>query len=111
MRSLDLLQRRDADTHADGEPQPRQDDRHRQAADRPRNNRSTVVQLMVAHESFSAQKVDALVSCAIRSALTAPSTTMRHPMTSLSPCATTFPTDVASVIAKVNDQGKRAWST
>ena len=64
--------------------------------------------MFVAHAAFSRQKVKAFTSCVIFSALTAPSTMMRQPMLSLSPCATTLPTAVAAVIANSNDHGKRA---
>ena len=75
------------------------------------DERPTVAQLMVAHAFFSLQKVNALASCVIFSALTTPSTRMRQPMLSLSPCATILSTAVAAVVANVNDHGKRAPST
>ena len=65
------------------------------------------VQLMVAHAPFRTQEVKALTSFATFSALTTPSTVMRQPMLSLSPCATTLPMDAAVVIANSNDHGRR----
>ena len=44
------------------------------------------------------QEVKALTSWVIFSALTTPSSTMRQPRLSLSPCAETLPTPVAAVI-------------
>src|ERR1700688_614309 len=111
MLFLDLLQRGDTDTHDDRDRQPRQDDGHRKSMDRPRYEwwRGVLVaHVFVAHAAFSRQKVKACTSCVIFSALTTPSTRMRQLMLSLSPCATTLPTDVAEVIGNSNDHGKRA---
>src|SRR5271154_2965428 len=108
MLLLDLLKLGDTDSHDDGDRQPRQDDGHRQSTDHPRYEWPTVGQLMVAHFSLSKQEVKALTSFDICSALTSPSTRMRQPMLSLSPCATILPTAVASVLANSTDHGKRA---
>src|ERR1700722_1463866 len=111
MLFLDLLQWWDADTHDDRDCQPRQDDGHRKSLDRPRCEwwRGVfVTHVFVAHAAFSKQKVNAFTSFDTRSALTSPSTTMRQPMLSLSPCATTFPTTPFWVIANFNDHGRRA---
>src|SRR5271155_3340869 len=114
MLFLDLLQWGDADTDDDGDRQPRQDDGHRKSMDRPRYEwwRGVfVVYVFVPHAAFSRQKVNALTSCVIFSALTSPSTVMRQPMLALSPCATILPTVDASVMANFNDHGKRApWT-
>src|SRR5271163_4620914 len=110
MLFLDLLQWGDADTHDDGDRQPRQDDGHRKSMDRPRYEwwRGVfVAYVFIAHAAFSRQKVNACTSFDIRSALTSPSTTMRQPMLSLSPCATILAVAEASVIANFNDHGKR----
>src|SRR5271168_2657164 len=107
MLFLDLLQWGDADTDDDGDRQPRQDDGHRKSMDRPRYERWRgvfVVRVFAAHAAFSRQKVKALTSCVIFSALTSPSTVMRQPMLSLSPCATILPTTAAWVNANCNDQ-------
>src|SRR5277367_6105536 len=111
MLLLDLLKLGDTDSHDDGDRQPRQDDRHRQSTDHPRYEWPTVGQPMIAHEDFSLQEIKALTSFDIRSVLTSPSTRMRQPMLSLSPCAATPPTAVASVLAKSTDHGKRAPTT
>src|ERR1700729_4205118 len=111
MLFLDLLQWGDADTDDDGDRQPRQDDGHRKSMDRPRCEwwRGVfVTQVFVAHAAFSVQKVNAFTSFDNRSALTSPSTTMRQPMLSLSPCATIFPTTAAWVNANFNDHGRLA---
>src|SRR5271163_2985437 len=113
MLFLDLLQWGDADTHDDGDRQPRQDDEHRKSMDRPRYEwwRGVfVAHVFVAHAAFSTQKVKAFTSCVIFSALTTPSTRMRQPMLSPSPCAAIFATAVAAELANSNDHGKRAPS-
>ena len=80
--------------------------------DRPRYKWLTIAQLMVTHASFKVQEINALASCVVvRSALTTPSTKMRQPMLSLSPCATTSCTAVAALVANVTDHGKRAPTT
>src|SRR6516165_1495208 len=106
MLFLDLVQRGDADTQDDDDRQPRQDDGHRKSMDRPRYQWRTVVELMVTHAAFSRQEVKALTSCVIFSALTTPSTMMRQPILSLSPCAAILPMDAAAVIANSNDHGR-----
>ena len=63
-----------------------------------------VVRVFVAHAAFSRQEVKALTSCVIFSALTSPSTVMRQPMLSLSPCATILPKAEAAVIAWMRHQ-------
>src|ERR1700729_2853971 len=114
MLFLDLLQWGDADTDDDGDRQPRQDDGHRKSMDRPRYEwwRGVfVVRVFVAHAAFSRQKVKALTSCVIFSALTSLSTVIRQPMLALSPCATILSTADASTMAKFTDHGKRALAT
>src|SRR5215813_10591988 len=111
---LDLLQRGNADTYDDGDGQPRQDDNHRKSVDRPGYERLRVVfvtPVLVAHADLSRQKVKAFTSCVILSALTTPSTTIRQPILSLSPCATMFPTTAAKLVAISSDQGRLAPST
>src|ERR1700733_12168239 len=111
MLFFDLFQWGDTNIYDDGDRQPRQDDGHRKSMDRPRYEwwRGVfVAYVFIAHAAFSRQKVNAFTSFDIRSALTSPSTTMRQPMLSLSPCATTFPTTAVWVIANFNDHGRRA---
>src|ERR1700722_433326 len=111
MLFLDLLQRGEADSHQDGDRQPRQDNWQRQSMDRARYEWLAVGQLMVAHSSFSLQEVNALASCVIFCALTTPSTKMRQPRLSPVPCAATPAMAVASVLANSTDHGRRASST
>src|ERR1700724_3478088 len=111
---LDLFQWGDADSHDDGDSQPRQDDGHRKSMDRPRYEwwRGVfVAHVFVAHAAFSRQKVKAVTSCVVFSALSSWSTQMRQPILSLSPCATMFPTIAGRVVAMSNDHGRRTPST
>src|ERR1700730_11356680 len=108
---LDLFQWGDADSHDDGDSQPRQDDGHRKSMDRPRYEwwRGVfVAHVFVAHAAFSRQEVKAFTWFDIRSALTSPSTMMRQPMLSLSPCATILPTTAALLNANSTDHGRLA---
>src|ERR1700737_1705058 len=108
---LDLFQWGDADSHDDGDGQPPQDEEHQKSMDRPRYEWWRGVffaHVFVAHAAFSRQVVNACTSFDIRSALTSPSTTMRQPMLSLSPCATIFPMTAALLNANSTDHGRLA---
>src|ERR1700754_806439 len=110
MVSLNLLERRHGDGNDYGDCQPRQNDEHRETMDCPRNSWSRdvlLVYLLIAHADFSRQEVKAFTWLETFSVLTLPSTRMRHPMSSLSPCATTLPTAAEfALIAKSNDHGR-----
>ena len=62
-------------------------------------------QQMAVNDAKLTQYVKAFTSCETFSDLTVPSTMMRQPMVSVSPCATTFPTMDGSVVDRSIDHG------
>src|ERR1700730_3979738 len=95
------------DIHDDGERQPEQQDRHREQANHPRND-WVRAHMCVAHADFTRQKVWAFTPSEVFSSLTFPSTVIRQPMVSLSPCATIFALDAGAVVVRVIDHGRLA---
>src|ERR1700730_14902593 len=93
------------DVHDDGERQPEQQDRHREQANHPRDDRVRA-EMRVAHADFTRQKVWAFTPSEDFSSLTWSFTVMRHPMASLSPCATTLALAAGAVGVIVIDHGR-----
>ena len=83
--------------------QPAEDDRDRQQPDHTSDQRP---RCMSAHADFSKQNACASVPVANFCSRTSPLTVIRHPMESLSPCATRFANIDGSAVVIWNDHGR-----